>query len=232
MGASAALGAGASEQPGRRRHRPGWPRYAGKRAGGHGRGTRAAWPWLAARPPRAWAPSASRRTVAAQVKVARKSEFSHLRRTYSLKYTIFERGGGPGWGEDCCSHEGLIVVKGFGIRRRPLSLSVSKRLVEFASRPMILHQDTTIAPSVGQTESSLHGQFPDRRVADHDKNILLSHGCRQGSHKHISKGWAQNSCAHLNISNCLGKKGTSPHICTAPASCVLADFTKDLLWNK
>ncbi|XP_066362144.1 uncharacterized protein [Miscanthus floridulus] len=70
MGASAALGAGASEQPGRRRHRPGWPREAGERAGGRGHGNRAAWPRLAARPPRARAPSASRRPVAAQFKVS------------------------------------------------------------------------------------------------------------------------------------------------------------------
>lgn len=34
----------------------------------------------------------------------------------------------------------LILVGGFGTRLRPLTLSVPKPIVEFANKPMILHQ--------------------------------------------------------------------------------------------
>ena len=38
----------------------------------------------------------------------------------------------------------LILVGGFGTRLRPLTLSVPKPLVDFANKPMILHQVRSI----------------------------------------------------------------------------------------
>ena len=45
----------------------------------------------------------------------------------------------------------LILVGGFGTRLRPLTLTVPKPLVEFANRPMILHQIKALV-KVGVTD--------------------------------------------------------------------------------
>lgn len=48
----------------------------------------------------------------------------------------------------------LILVGGFGTRLRPLTLSVPKPLVDFANKPMILHQIEALK-AAGTTEVSL-----------------------------------------------------------------------------
>ena len=45
----------------------------------------------------------------------------------------------------------LILVGGFGTRLRPLTLSVPKPLVDFANKPMILHQIEALK-AAGTTE--------------------------------------------------------------------------------
>ncbi|KAK5835496.1 hypothetical protein PVK06_011186 [Gossypium arboreum] len=49
----------------------------------------------------------------------------------------------------CITMKALILVGGFGTRLRPLTLSIPKPLVEFANKPMILHQ---ALKAVGVTE--------------------------------------------------------------------------------
>ncbi|KAJ8126779.1 hypothetical protein O1611_g6859 [Lasiodiplodia mahajangana] len=51
---------------------------------------------------------------------------------------------------DVC-HTALILVGGFGTRLRPLTLTMPKPLVEFANKPMILHQIEALA-AVGVTD--------------------------------------------------------------------------------
>ena len=59
----------------------------------------------------------------------------------------------------------LILVGGFGTRLRPLTLTLPKPLVEFANRPMILHQVESLA-AAGVTDIVLAVNYrPDVMVA-------------------------------------------------------------------
>lgn len=53
----------------------------------------------------------------------------------------------------------LILVGGYGTRLRPLTLSCPKPLVEFANKPMIIHQ----------IEASLGGLSPRSALAPGDR---------------------------------------------------------------
>lgn len=54
--------------------------------------------------------------------------------------------------------KGLILVGGFGTRLRPLTFSVSKPLVDFANKPILVHQIEALA-NVGVTEIILAMSF-------------------------------------------------------------------------
>lgn len=58
----------------------------------------------------------------------------------------------------------LILVGGFGTRLRPLTLSCPKPLVEFANKPMILHQIAALA-AVGVTEVVLAINYQPEKMA-------------------------------------------------------------------
>ena len=58
----------------------------------------------------------------------------------------------------------LILVGGFGTRLRPLTLTLPKPLVEFANKPMILHQIESLA-AAGVTDIVLAVNYrPDVMV--------------------------------------------------------------------
>ncbi len=65
----------------------------------------------------------------------------------------------------------LILVGGFGTRLRPLTLTLPKPLVEFANRPMILHQVESLA-AAGVTDIVLAVNYrPDVMVSALEKVI-------------------------------------------------------------
>jgi mannose-1-phosphate guanylyltransferase len=65
----------------------------------------------------------------------------------------------------------LILVGGYGTRLRPLTLSRPKPLVEFANKPMLMHQvEALVAVSLSYLEVSLH------------LALLLNSGWRQTHH--------------------------------------------------
>lgn len=54
----------------------------------------------------------------------------------------------------------LILVGGYGTRLRPLTLSRPKPLVEFANKPILLHQmEALVEAGVKQVRNPLHPLF-------------------------------------------------------------------------
>ncbi|KAL6514783.1 cytochrome c1 [Orobanche gracilis] len=78
----------------------------------------------------------------------------------------------------------LILVGGFGTRLRPLTLSVPKPLVEFANKPMILHQIEALK-SIGVTEVVLainyHPEVMLNFVKDFEGKLDIKITCSQES---------------------------------------------------
>ncbi|KAH7657010.1 Mannose-1-phosphate guanylyltransferase (GDP) protein [Dioscorea alata] len=66
----------------------------------------------------------------------------------------------------------LILVGGFGTRLRPLTLSVPKPLVDFANKPMILHQIEALK-DVGVTEVVLAINYQPEVKASHSQISIL-----------------------------------------------------------
>ena len=66
----------------------------------------------------------------------------------------------------------LILVGGYGTRLRPLTLSRPKPLVEFANKPMLLHQVEALA-EVGHTRITGNNCFVDSCAWN---NIIISNG--------------------------------------------------------
>ena len=65
-------------------------------------------------------------------------------------------------GEKLSNMKALILVGGYGTRLRPLTLSRPKPLVEFANKPMLLHQiEALVEAGVTQVNKrfSLHNFF-------------------------------------------------------------------------
>ncbi|KAL9686142.1 hypothetical protein QQ045_023597 [Rhodiola kirilowii] len=70
----------------------------------------------------------------------------------------------------------LILIGGFGTRLRPLTLSVPKPLVEFANKPMILHQIEALK-AFGVTEVILAINYQPEVTDAPCPNLLIAHKC-------------------------------------------------------
>lgn len=68
----------------------------------------------------------------------------------------------------------LILVGGFGTRLRPLTLSVPKPLVEFANKPMILHQVYFEILAYVDLSYSIHGGGSAMAHRSYSKTLFLN----------------------------------------------------------
>ena len=89
----------------------------------------------------------------------------------------------------------LILVGGFGTRLRPLTLSRPKPLVEFANKPILLHQIEALA-EVKISESRPKWAFI--RTAPPCRCI---HYCRRKGKIHSFVGWSEACGAGSELSS-------------------------------
>ena len=73
----------------------------------------------------------------------------------------------------------LILVGGYGTRLRPLTLSRPKPLVEFANKPMLLHQiEALVDAGVTQVNFFLQNlSFSGENVGTGKESGILNLGC-------------------------------------------------------
>lgn len=71
----------------------------------------------------------------------------------------------------------LILVGGYGTRLRPLTLSRPKPLVEFANRPMLMHQVEALAQA-GVTHVilavSYRAELMEKELKEHEKRVNIN----------------------------------------------------------
>lgn len=98
----------------------------------------------------------------------------------------------------------LILVGGFGTRLRPLTLTVPKPLVEFANRPMILHQIKALV-NVGVTDIVLAVNYRPEAMVEFMKkyeeefNVKIHFSVENepldtGILYKLNKSWAFSAC--------------------------------------
>ena len=80
----------------------------------------------------------------------------------------------------------LILVGGYGTRLRPLTLSRPKPLVEFANKPMLLHQiEALVDAGVTQVNFFFYKKkcnFPEKMTQGSDGRLNLNFRC-------VHMGW-------------------------------------------
>ena len=72
----------------------------------------------------------------------------------------------------------LILVGGYGTRLRPLTLTVPKPIVDFANKPMIIHQIEVRGSLLAHALAQILLQLRACRCASSKRFLTVLNGCR------------------------------------------------------